>query len=110
MIFTEDRELPKADIERFQSIIDGTTEWPSADRDVIDVLSVDFGYGWEVDINICRGIPTPYVDAILFHEGHEVYLWEISECVTGEWAVVLGEDINRAFRLQVFAKLERDES
>lgn len=109
MIFTEDRELPRADIERFQSIIDGTSPWPS-DNDTIEVLTVDFGYGWEIDINIVNGEPTPFVDVMLFHDGSEVYAWEISERVTGEWAVVLGEDINRAFRLQVFAKLERDET
>lgn len=107
MIFTEIRELPLADIQRYHSIIDGTTKWPSSwpDRyETIEVLSVDFGGGWEMDINICHGEPTPYVDAVLFHDGCEVYAWEISETLVGEWQVVLGDDINRAFRLDIRAE------
>ena len=103
MIFIEIRELPQADIRRYHSILDGTRPWPvTPDRDeVILVLSVDFGYGWEMDVNICKGEPTPYVDVVLFHDGCEVYSWEICDELVGEWQVVLGADLNRAFRLEI---------
>lgn len=105
MIFTETRELPEADIKYFQSILDGETPWPTDrpyDDEMITAVTVDFGYGWEIDVNIVKGEPTPYVDAILFHDGHEVYTWEISETLVGEWQVVLGADLNRAFRLEIW--------
>lgn len=104
MIFTETRELPLADIQRFNGILDGTIKWPSTwpDRyETIEVLSVNFGDGWEIDINICFGEPTPYVDAVLFENGCEVYAWEIAEDIVGEWQVVLDGTINKAFRLEI---------
>lgn len=104
MIFTEIRELPLADIQHFQSILDGETPWPTDrlyDDEMITAVTVNFGDGWEIDVNIVKGEPTPYVDAILFHDGHEVYTWEIAEDITGEWSVVLDGTINKAFRLEI---------
>lgn len=109
MIFTETREIPEADLVRLQAIIDGKSPWPERTlyaEDIISVLAIEFGDGWEMDINIVKGEPTPYVDAILFHDGSEVYTWEIRERVTGCWELVLGGDINRAFRLEVFLEGE----
>ena len=102
MIFTEIVELPKDEVVRFKGIIDMTNELCPPIWDTVEAVSVDFGYGWEIDINICNGEPSPYVDAVLFHDGCEVYTWEITDSVLGEWQVVLGGDINRAFRLEIF--------
>lgn len=107
MIFTETVEMSLEDIKRYDGIINGTIAWPSTwpDRyETISVLTVNFGDGWEADVNICSGDPTPYVDAILFHDGCEVYLWEITENIVGEWQCVLGGDINRAFRFEIAAE------
>lgn len=106
MIYHETRTIPIADVRRYQDIIDSKvgwlTVWPD-DTEVIEVLSVDFGNGWEIDINIVKGEPTPYVDAILFEHGCEVYAWEISESLIGELSVVLSKD---EFHLEIFAEKE----
>ena len=73
------------------------------EHETIEVATVAFGDLWEMDVNICHGEPTPFVDAVLFHDGSEVYAWDISEEITGEWQVVIGEE-NRAFKLEIRAE------
>lgn len=104
MIYTKIVELPLADIKRLQSIIDGTIPFPDQrphGDEIMCVSSFDFGDGWEIDINIVKGQPTPYLDAILYHHGCEVYGWDISEEIMGEWTVVLGGELDVAFRYEI---------
>lgn len=104
MIYTKTVEIPIDDIKRLQSIVDGTIPFPTDNSyvdEIICVSSFDFGDGWEIDINIVKGEPTPYIDAILYHNSCEVYGWELSEEITGEWSVVLGGELDVAFRYEI---------
>ncbi len=107
MIFTETVLLSAEDIKRYNGILDGTVAWPDdlpEHTETILAASVHFGDLWEMDVSICPGEPTPFVDAVLFHDGCECYAWDISEVIHGEWQVVLGDDIGRAFKLEIRAE------
>lgn len=59
------------------------TEDPSCE-DVPLVLTANFGGGIEADIKLCNG-DSPYVDAVLFKDGHEVDVLEVSDSLEGEY-------------------------
>lgn len=92
MIFTKTVLISAEEIKNYNGILDGTVEWPTTvgHKDAILVASIDFDDGWEIDVNICKGESTPYVDAILFRDGAEIYTWEIAKAIDGEWEVDLG--------------------
>ena len=117
MIYTEIVLLPKDELKRFQDLLDGTVEWSHGsdaleisdkidyvDSDIIHAVGVAFGDLWEMDVNIVNGKDKPFIDAVLFHDGCECYAWDISDNIVGEWQVVLGDDIGRAFKLEVRAE------
>ncbi len=108
MMFTETVLLPKEKLEYFQNLLAGTIDWParpsSSAPDIIYAAYAEFGDGWELDVNIVQGFDKPFVDAILFHDGSECYGWDITDSILGEWQVVLGDDINRAFKLEIRAE------
>ncbi len=104
MIYTETVLLPKDEIVRLQGILDKTLPWPAVypDRyETFTAVSVSFGDDWEMDVNICACEEKPYVDVTLYQSGCEVYGWDISDLIMGEWQVVLGDDIGRAFKLEI---------
>ena len=105
MIFTELVLLPADEIKRLQGILDKTLPWPSVypDRyETFTAASVSFGDDWEIDVNIVAGeMSKPFVDVVLFQGGCEVYGWDLADTILGEWQVVLGDDINRAFKLEI---------
>jgi len=97
--------LPKAEIQRLQGIIDMTNELCPPIWDTVEAVTWNFGGGWEIDINICNAEPSPYVDAVLFHGGSEVYAWEICDDIVGEWHVILNE-FERAFKFEIRSEEE----
>ncbi len=103
MIYTAIRELPLHKIAEYRDILAGKS-WPLKypdDDDSVLVMSHDFGDGWEIDIKIIKGDPTPFLDVILYEHGCEVHGWEISDEVLGEWSVVMGGVVNAAFRFEI---------
>jgi len=106
MIYTAIREMSATDIAKYESALLGET-WPLKypdDDDSVLVMSHDFGDGWEIDVKITKGNPTPFLDVMLFEDGCEVYAWELSEELLGEWTVVMGGNIDAAFRFEIAAE------
>ena len=50
----------------------------------IQTYTANFDNGMEVDIKICKGDP-PFVDAVLYHEGEEVQLLDVTDELLGEY-------------------------
>lgn len=56
---------------------------------VIETLTANFGLGIEADIKVCNGDSGPWIDAVLFENGHEIMILEpyheniVSEYVFG---------------------------
>lgn len=104
MIYTAQRELPQAKITELEAILSGKEPWPlnwPDDDEIIQIITHDFGDGWEIDINLVKGEPTPYIDAILYEKGCEVYGWELTDKVLEEWSVVMGGVIDTAVRFEI---------
>lgn len=55
------------------------------DCETIATYTAKFDDGIEADIKLCNG-DTPYVDAVLFHNGCEVAVLEVSDTLDGEYA------------------------
>jgi hypothetical protein len=56
-------------------------------RDETIVETANFGNSIEMDIKlvICEGEDTPYTEAVLFENGHELYCTDPNDKYTGEW-------------------------
>lgn len=103
MIYTAIRELSADKIAEYGAVLKGKAwplKWPD-DDDSFLVMSHNFGDGWEIDIKITKGEPTPFLDVILYEHGCEVHGWDISDDILGEWSVVMGGVINAAFRFEI---------
>ena len=59
---------------------------PDAGLDeVMNTFMANFGEGIEADIKFCNGDTGPYIDAVLFDEGSEVFVLEPSDILEGEY-------------------------
>lgn len=68
-----------------QGVLDSNTSDPEYDKDgVIDRFTAVFGGGWEADIKVCNG-DGPYIDPVLFKDGHEVNVLEVREALLGDY-------------------------
>jgi hypothetical protein len=74
-------ELPAHQLQSLQEFLDS----PGEDRvATLATFTADFGNGIEADIKVCQGDP-PFVDAVLFDNGCEVCLREVSDRLEGEY-------------------------
>jgi hypothetical protein len=73
--------------KKYQKILDIKEGfYPDAGQDeVMLLLRTDFGDGIEADIKVCNG-NTPYVDPVLFNNGSEVCVGEVSDTLVGDYA------------------------
>jgi hypothetical protein len=77
--------VSRDEYQALQGYLDGKDFVEDVGRDdVIKTFTVDFGGGLEVDIKVCNG-DGPYVDAVLFLDGHEVEVLEPSDELLGEY-------------------------
>ena len=60
-------------------------------EDVPLTLTANFGNGIEADIKLCNG-DSPYVDAVLFDDGSEVHVLEVSDTIEGEYCFSYNDD------------------
>ena len=72
------------------TILNTKGTYPDAPRNgVIETHTANFGNGYEVDIKVCNTDTdecTPYIDAVLFKDGHEVGLLEpVFDKLDGEY-------------------------
>jgi len=82
-------EISKTEADAMQKILDLQYSGPECDRDgLFATYSAEFGDGWEADIKVCNG-DGPYIDAILFHDGHQAQVLDISEKLVGEFRFVV---------------------
>lgn len=65
--------------------------------DTIAVFTAEFGGGFSADIKVVNGEP-PYIDAVLFKNGCEVYMVEPHEFLLG---VYVFECLNKEFRVRL---------
>ena len=66
--------------------------------------SANFGNGLEVDIKLCD-VPsenTPYVDAVMFHDGNEIGLLDVGENLAGEY--IFDDPDNKGEKLKVIVR------
>ena len=72
--------------DRIQMLMDMDEQVPDAGRDeVLHVFTVGFGDGIEADIKVCNGDTGPWIDAVLFDQGHEVGLLEPGTVLLGKY-------------------------
>jgi hypothetical protein len=72
-IFKSEIVLSDDEIRESNDLLSGKTEDRTGDGNTIRVFKTSFSNGWEVDIKLVAGDPTPYVDAVLFdYDGNEV--------------------------------------
>ena len=70
---------------RLQDILDKNSFDEESDRDgVIHTFTADFGNGWQADIKVCNS-DGPYVDPVLFLDGYEMCVGEITNTLLGEY-------------------------
>lgn len=75
-----------ADIDPMERLLKRHTAVPDAKEcDVLHTLSFHFGNMIEADIKVCNGDTGPWVDSVLFDEGHEVNVLEPSDTLEGEY-------------------------
>lgn len=64
---------------------DNGEEYAHENAPFIETMTVDFGKGIEADIKVCFERETTYVDPVLFHNGCEVSVGEVSYELLGEY-------------------------
>jgi len=91
--------IPKAEARKMQKILNGKeltskqmfNVCGSLSRDTIKTYtacfkSSAFDTQMEMDIKVCNG-DTPFVDAVLFDDGHEVDVMDVSDTLLGEYTI-----------------------
>ena len=58
----------------------------------IQTYTANFDDGLEVDIKVCKGDP-PFVDAVLYYEGEEVQLLDVTDELLGEYLFYHEEEL-----------------
>ncbi len=79
--YTERITISKDELKDIKRLLRRKTE----DKNVGDVpytYTVRFSNGMEADIKVCNG-NSPYVDAVLFKDGSEVSVLDVSENILG---------------------------
>ncbi len=90
---TEIIYISKDENKKWQKILN--RENRSADYpygDVIKRFCADFGDGIEADIKVCNG-DAPYIDSVLFQNGKEVKVLDVSDCLIGDYPFEYKGDI-----------------
>jgi hypothetical protein len=83
-MFSTTIKIPKAQAREAQRILDEPELENYKNADVIQTWSANFGDGIEADIKLVNG-DTPYIDAVLFQDGCEVNVLDVSETLLGEY-------------------------
>jgi len=91
------------ELNKVLSLDKGSADY--ADDSLISRFTVALGEGFEVDIKVVNGDESagPYVDAVLFQHGQEIYCLEPSfETIEGEFNFEIGE---QDFSIEVIKEL-----
>ena len=84
--------LDKYIAQEIQTLLDKDVAVEDAGSDeIMNTFTVDFGDGIQVDINFINTDSGPYLDAILFNQGSEVYVAEPSWQLVGEYDLMFGD-------------------
>jgi hypothetical protein len=71
MNYTGSMRVPKQQLDYLNAILKGETPYETKDGECIHTFTFGLSRGWEADIKLVAGDPTPYVEAVLFCEGVE---------------------------------------
>jgi hypothetical protein len=94
-------DIPKWELDEYQDFLNA----PGQNSDsVMKMWSANFGGGLEVDIKICdvSEDTTPYIDAVMFQDGSEIGLLDVSEELAGEY--IFDDPDNQGEKLQVIVR------
>ena len=95
MKFTETIQVDKLLVEEMNDLLDGTRRDSLKDGEILFVETVKFLNGFQADIKLVQGDPTPYVDPVLFDErGQELAVLEPdSEAYDGEYVFHYSDNV-----------------
>ena len=86
MKYTETKHIDIKEAAHWQAALDDNRVYPGHAEDaVLACYTVDFGEGIQADIKVCNGDSGPWIDAILFDQGHEVQVLEPSTVLLGSY-------------------------
>lgn len=78
--------VQSAVVTEIQNFLDVDQPVPDAGLDeMMNSFTVVFGNGIEADIKFCNGDTGPWIDAVLFKDGCEVHVLEVSDTLEGEY-------------------------
>lgn len=78
-------EIPTDELKEMNKILNLKRASVNHKKDeVIKTYTAKFGEKIEADIKVCNG-DSPYVDAVLFEDGNEVDVLEVSEILLGDY-------------------------
>jgi hypothetical protein len=80
--------VPGAEVRECEEFLNGKGE---DQVDTFRTFSGKFENGFEVDIKVCQGDP-PFVDPVLFEDGCEVAIGEVTGTLLGTYRFKLGVD------------------
>ena len=84
--------LNKDIVQEIQALLDKDVAVEDAGSDeIMNTFTVDFGDGIQADINFINTDNGPYLDAILFNQGSEVFVLEPSYMLVGEYPFTFGD-------------------
>jgi hypothetical protein len=91
--------IPKKEVKEMNAIARRSTPLPdTGECEVIKTYTADFGNGWEADIKVCNGDP-PFIDPVLFENGNEVAVIEVTDTLEGEYIF----DVEETFKVIIEA-------
>lgn len=86
-------KVPTLEADIIQRWLDSEKTIPDAGRcEVVTTYTAIFGGGIEADIKVCNSESSPYIDAVLFEDGCEIALLDVSDILLGEYIFMVDED------------------
>ena len=83
--------IDKRIMQEMQKLLDKDMPVEDAGSDeVMNTFTVDFGDGIEADIKFCNTDNGPYIDAVLFNQGSEVFVLDPQYIFEGEYSFEFG--------------------
>jgi hypothetical protein len=81
-------KVPAQELKEMQEFLDGKGD---NKEDTIVTYTAKFNDGIEADIKVCNG-DTPFVDAVLFEDGHQIAVLEVEDTLEGEYNFIIDPD------------------
>lgn len=90
---TETIKVPSTEADIIQRWLDSEKPISEAGRcEVVTTYTAKFGDGIEADIKVCNSESSPYIDAVLFEDGFEIGLLDVSDVLLGEYIFIVDDN------------------